>query len=257
MHATPAQPYADPTFAPPDWPSAIAEAADAMVRRHGVDAPDHDPLAPPIAAFDWDDTCIHGDISHEALEVLEEQEPRGLVQAYLEACEEDLYAAYRDLVHTLVAGRTVDEVRQLGRTALDRGTRRGVLALRPGMAALIARLQARGWWVRVVTASPTALVQPIAGMYGIPPEHVLGMTSRSHRGRFLPELVEPAPVGPGKLDVLRNHTGRDPLFTAGDSRSDYPLMTASRYVLLRHHQDEGLRSEAAKKGWWILQPEVS
>jgi hypothetical protein len=77
------------------------------------------------------------------------------------------------------------------------------------------------------------------------------------RGRHLPALQEPVPIGPGKLDVLRAHTARDPLFTAGDSRSDHALMTASRYVLLRHAGDADLHREASERRWWILDPEVS
>lgn len=257
MSELPTQPYPDAPFDPEDWPDEVASAVNQMVRRYGVDADGHDPLRPPIAVFDWDDTSMHGDISHETLDLLEERDPRGRVDAYHAACAQDLYGAYRELVHTLVAGRTFEEVRRLAEDALERGTARGSVRLRPGMAALVASLQASGWWVRVVTASPTALVQPLASRYGIPPEHVLGMRSRMERGRYLPELEEPVPIASGKLDVLRAHAGRDPLFTTGDSRSDHALMDASRYVLLRHKGDEGLRDEATDRGWWILHPEVS
>jgi len=258
MTATvPAAPYPDPAFAPADWPTPMAQAIDAMIRRYGVDVPEHDPLRPPLAVFDWDDTSIQGDISHEALSLLEARDPRGQVEAYRAACAEDLYAAYRELVHTLVAGRTPEQVRKLAIEALAVGREQGRLRLRPGMAELVARMQARGWWVRVVTASPAVLVQPLAGSYGIPPEHVLGMTSSMERGRYLPVLEEPVPIGPGKLEVVRARLGRDPLFTAGDSRSDHALMAVSRYVLLRHAGDDDLHREASDRGWWILDSEVS
>jgi len=229
------------------WP----ELCVAMATRHGVSADGFDALAPPIAVFDWDDTCIHGDISHEALELLEHEDPQGRVAHYRAACEADLYGAYRELVHTLVAGRTHDEVRDLAERALARGRERGTLALRPRMHHLVSTLQAQGWWVRVVTASPAPLVQPLARRYGIPPEHVLGIRSAEARGRYLPELIEPVPIGPGKVDTLLAHTHRPPMFTTGDSWSDHPLMDKSRYVLLHHRGDAALLREARQRGWWI------
>jgi phosphoserine phosphatase len=237
----------------PAWPEPIARGLSEMIARHGVDADDYDPLAPPIAAFDFDDTCIRGDISHETLHLLDHDDPAGRVAHYEAACAADLYAAYRELVHTLVAGRTVEQVRELAERALQRGQQAGTLALRDEMHELVSALQAHGWWVRVVTASPTTLVQPLAGRYGIPPEHVLGMTSRQERGRFLAELLEPVPIAAGKVDVLLAHTQRPPTFMAGDSRSDEPLMRASRYALLRHHDDTGLRDDALRLGWWVME----
>lgn len=235
------------------WPAAIADGLNAMIAAHGVDADGFDPLLPPIAAFDFDDTCIHGDISHETLHLLEREDPQGRIEHYERACADDLYAAYRELVHTLVAGRTPEATRALADRAFEAGTARGTLALRPEMHELITQLQANGWWVRVVTASPTALVQPLARRYGIPPEHVLGMTSREARGRYLPELVEPVPIAEGKLEVLLAHTERPPTFAAGDSRSDAPMMRASRHALLRSRDDTGLRDEAHRLGWWVME----
>jgi len=228
----------------------------AMAQRHGFAAADYDPLAPPIAAFDWDDTCIEGDISHEALDLLEHDDPQGRVAHYEAACRADLYAAYRELVHTLVAGRTTDEVHRLGERALARGQERGTVALRPEMHRLVSTLQAQGWWVRVVTASPAPLVQPLARRYGIPPEHVLGIRSAvGPKGRFEPTLIEPVPIAEGKLATIREHTRRDPMFTAGDSWSDHPLMDVSRYVLLRHKGDATLLKEARGRGWWVADVE--
>jgi len=223
-----------------------------MARNHGVRSDDHDPLRPPIAAFDWDDTSIHGDISHELLELLDHEDPRGRVEEYRRHCDRDLYGAYRQLVHTLVAGRTPEEVARLAERALARGLERGTLALRPEMHALVSELQAEGWWVRVVTASPTPVVRPLARRYGIPPEHVLGIRSAVDGGRFLPQLVDPVPIAGGKMDTLLDHTERSPLFTTGDSWSDHALMSVSRYVLLHHRGDDSLLQEARQRGWWVV-----
>jgi phosphoserine phosphatase len=237
------------------WPTHISSAIATMIAEHGLEAPGYDPLVPPLAAFDWDDTCMKGDISHEALAHIEENDPQGRVEAYERHCAEDLHAAYEALVHTLMTGRTREQAQQLSEDALQRGLSQGHIHLRPGMRAIVEAMQLAGWIVRVVTASPAPLVQPLAYRYGIPPDHVLGMTSETERGRFLPKLSGIVTIGQGKLAAIREHAGRDPVFSAGDSWSDHALMAASRYVLLRDKGDEGLRSEAEANGWWVVDKE--
>jgi phosphoserine phosphatase len=235
------------------WPDGLTAELDAMIARHGVYGAEHDPVRPPLAALDWDDTCMVGDISHEALDLLEAAEPTGRVERYHAACAADLYAAYRELVHTLMAGRTPEQARQLAEDAFAAGSSAGRLRLREEMGRLVQSLQANGWIVRVVTASPAPLVQPLARRFGVPPDHVLGVASRvSPQGRFLAELVEPVTIGPGKLAAIQAHAGRDPMFAAGDSASDQPMMLASRYGLFFDRGDPALRSVAAERGWWIV-----
>ena len=66
--------------------------------------------SPGTAVFDFDDTCIRGDISETLLALLAEERGEDLVAAYEARCRVDLRAAYVELVHTLVAGRTEREI---------------------------------------------------------------------------------------------------------------------------------------------------
>jgi len=45
-----------------EWTTEIRAALDNLFRRHGRTAPHYRPPTPPVAAFDWDNTCIYNDI---------------------------------------------------------------------------------------------------------------------------------------------------------------------------------------------------
>jgi phosphoserine phosphatase len=85
---------------------------------------------------------------------------------------------------------------------------------------------AGGWDVRVITASPRWLVEPMAERYGIAPERVVGMQRVLRDGRITVEIDSPISWGDGKQDALRLFVGRDrlPSFVAGDSIGDWKLL---------------------------------
>lgn len=206
----------------------------------------------PLAALDFDQTCIRGDVSEAALALLARRTGLDLVGRYEEECRLDLRTAYVDLVATLVAGRTEREVRQLALDTLREGEQTGQLGIREPMRELVWALQRHGWEVWVVTASAEALVQAVAERMGIPPDRVVGMRSPlQDDGRYGVEVSEPVTYREGKLTALRRVAGRHPVFAAGDSRSDQPMMAAARYALLLDRGDEGLRADAERAEWWI------
>jgi phosphoserine phosphatase len=45
-----------------DWSPEIRAALDVLFRRHGRSSARYNPQTPPVAAFDWDNTCIYNDI---------------------------------------------------------------------------------------------------------------------------------------------------------------------------------------------------
>lgn len=236
----------DLPLSPGRWASPVLAGLRRMLAEvrptHGI---------APVAAFDFDDTCLAGDISHAVLEDLDEEAP-GLVDAYVADCAVDLRSAYVRLVGTLVGGRKLDEVRALTRRALERRLADGRLALVPEMQELIGALGDHGWEVWIVTASPEPLVQELATAYGLAAERVIGMRSPvGADGCFTLEVLEPITYKEGKLQALRQITGRDPVFAAGDSGSDRDLLGAARFGLLIDRGDEDLRAEAARQGWWI------
>jgi HAD superfamily phosphoserine phosphatase-like hydrolase len=203
---------------------------------------------PGVAAFDCDRTLIHGDISETALADLATATGRPLVAEYEARCRKDKLAAYVELVHLLMAGRTEAEARALA----DRTLRRHH-ALRPREAfrELVWALHRRGWEVWVISASPETLVQAVAERFGIHPHRVIGMRSAvDDHGRFQPELIPPATWREGKVAALRDLPAV-PALAVGDSEGDLPMMRASRAALLVDLDTEEVRSEAQAMGAWI------
>ena len=214
-----------------------------------------EPGGPPLlAALDFDETCIFGDISETLLAILAEERSEALVDSYNEACRADMRRAYIDLVTTLVGGRTEREARDLALKALSIGGKRSRIGIREEMRELVWALQRHGWEIRVITASAEPLVQAVAERMGIHPNHVHGMRPPLQPdGRYGQGVLSPVPYREGKLEVLRLAAGRDPDFAAGDSRSDAALMAAAKRALLWDRGDIDLRSEASARGYWIAQ----
>jgi phosphoserine phosphatase len=209
---------------------------------------------PPVAALDFDQTCLSGDVSETSLVLLAEDRGEPLVEAYERDCRIDMRRAYIELVSTLVAGLTEVEARQLALRALREGGCRGRLSHREEMRELVWALQRHGWEIYVVTASAEVLVQALAEQMGIPPNQVFGMRSPlTPEGRYGQGVLEPVPYREGKLEVIRQAAGRDPDFASGDSRSDAAMMAAARFALLWDHGDAALRAEAQERGIWIQQ----
>ncbi len=245
----------------PTWDADIAHGLAAMLESHPVTREgaygareDVDAALPPVAAFDWDETCIRGDISETWLTFLDEVDP-GVLAAYEADCLVDRRRAYEQLAIDLVHGRTEEDVRDAVEAAFRRGIDEGRIAVRPAIRELVAAMTQRGWEVWIVTASPTPVVQTVAAGYGIAPDRVLGMTSpRGHDGRFLPSLVPPVTYREGKLDAFLEKTGRPPTFAAGDSEGDLWLLQAARYALVIDRgprADAGLLRQAGASGWWV------
>ncbi len=238
-----------PARPPPAPPGLLVEAGWTPENRQRLES-----MIPArgVAVLDWDETCIHGDISETLLAILAADRGEDLVEAYQAECREDLRTAYVNLVHTLVAGRTEREARALALRALREGQAMGRLAIRETMRELVWALQRHEWDVWVITASPEVLVQAVAEQYGIPPGRVVGMRSVvGTDGRYLPRLHDPITYKEGKVLAFLSAAGGDPTFVAGDSRSDAPLMQRARYALLLDRGDDGLRTEAEARGWWI------
>ncbi|HHO50384.1 MAG TPA: hypothetical protein ENK18_05800, partial [Deltaproteobacteria bacterium] len=233
----------------PGWGAQLRVALQELVTAR---AP-----SPPLAAFDFDETCIFGDISETMLALIAGDTGADLVEPYLRAVARDPLSAYLDLVDTLIAGRTEPQVRQLALRTLDQGRRSGRIVLREAMRELIWAMHRHGWEVWIVTASPEAVVQPIAERFGVHPHRVLGMRcGKDTQGRYAPGVLEPYTYRQGKLDALHAATGRDPVFAAGDSRTDEALLRAARHALLIDRGDATLRTEAEAGGWWIQPAET-
>ena len=219
--------------------------------RHGLEAlisaPPH---AAPLAAFDFDDTVIQGDLS---LTLLEAMDPTGAELAQYEAdCAIDVRAGYARLVETLIVGRDELAVRDRTRAALDAAVASGRIRFRPAMLELIWALQRHRWTVYLVTASPAVVIAVAAARIGIPADQVLGMWCASDAsGSFIAPTREPITYRQGKVDALRTRESRPLTLAAGDAMTDLELLQHAHAALVVDKGNERLRAEAAERGWWI------
>jgi hypothetical protein len=88
--------------------------------------------------------------------------------------------------------------------------------------------------VWVITASFEGTVQSVSepGAYGydVPNDHVIGIRLKQDAdGKYLPEVDDSEGYAityrQGKADVLNNLVGQAPIFAAGDSDTDFEMMT--------------------------------
>lgn len=122
------------------------------------------------------------------------------------------------------------------------------------MVDLVARLQAAGWDVRVVSASNEWTVARFAARAGIPRENVHGVLAKVRRGRITTEVTQKT-WDKGKADVILKKTGRRPKLAAGDNPIDIHLLRSSEgEQLVIDLGREPLRSIALREGWMLQHP---
>lgn len=104
------------------------------------------------------------------------------------------------------------------------------LRIYPEMKNLIRFLRELGFRVAIVTASHPDIVAGMAEGAGFVVDRLVGMSSR-RRPNF----------GTGKVSNIRRFLDRPPIFVAGDSNSDYEMLTAFPETGLRLLVYRGLR----------------
>jgi len=98
----------------------------------------------------------------------------------------------------------------------------------PEMQELIANLQAYGFEIWVVTASPEILYQCFVSEYlGIPRNRILGVKSVISGNKVTNQIVNPIPQNYGKAQAIQTFIKVKPLFVAGNSRGDMEMMQES------------------------------
>lgn len=190
--------------------------------------------------------------------------------------------AYRWPVY-LLAGKSVAEIKKISREALARAADRPLgtellaegpddpspLELDAGLAPyramrwLIDRLGEVGVETWVVTASNRITAQVCAEMFlGIPEQRVLGIAPRVTDGCVRGELDPDVPVtfGRGKVEAIEKLIGKEPVFAAGDSVNQLPMLDqATELKLVIHKGDPELLNQVALRkkignGTWLVQP---
>jgi HAD superfamily phosphoserine phosphatase-like hydrolase len=232
-----------PYLRAPEWDEDVRQALEEMLRHGSPGA---------VAALDFDQTVIYGDVSETLLGLLDERDGGNRHDVYQAEVRADRYRAYVDLVGTLIGSHTEPEARALALWTLEVGEARGILGYREPIRELVWALQRHGWDVWVVSASPEVLVQALVQRIGVPPGRVLGMrTPLDAEGRYGHTVDGPITYLGGKLMALRAAAAADPTFVIGDSEGDLAMMEAARHALLLDHGDEALIARAHKSGWWI------
>ena len=234
------------------WVAEVHAALERMIADQGRLSPDFRPDAPPVATFDWDNTCIRGDIGETVLAALDEADGGDRMARYDAVCAEQGTRAGYAWAASALAGWSELDLRAFAQATIESGITRGILVERPEIRELIWSLQRHGWDVWIVSASVFPAVHAFAQRYGIPAGRVIGVhLAVGPDGRFLPELASPLTFREGKVESIDRHIGRRPTFACGDARTDQELLESARFQLLIDKGDAVLRQHGEASGWWI------
>ncbi len=228
-----------------DWEPAVEAALETMLASGG----------PGVACFDADGTLWSGDVVvsfiEQTLDRLPARGTPGFDHTLGRVLGEINYETAK-LQHAVFAGldpaaaavwSEESFASRIAGTVYDR------------VWSLVRRLEDAGVEVWICSGSPEWLVLPGAARLGVPRERVLASRPEVRDGRFGPEpLVVTA--GPGKAEAVRRHIGESLYFAAGDSMSDFEMLTMARHRLVLAPPDldgrlGGLADEARRRGWWV------
>ena len=188
-----------------------------------------------IAAFDLDNTLLVGDIGEAVFAALKLQGhlPGFSWEKYRRLLYSNKAEAYCSVVSAMsgLSERTVHRVtlgvlsRSDGYVELENSFI-PVPYAHPVMIRLISYLRLIGYQIHVISASNEISARLAAWHYfEISPSNVWGIRQRHRRGTLTDELLEPVPVGDGKVWAYRKFIGTtDPIVTAGDSPLDVPML---------------------------------
>lgn len=208
--------------------------------------------APGFAAFDWDNTCVRGDVEETLLAWYDRQDGGRRMDEYAARCAQSLDDGFTWAAVASVVGRSESDVAFSVDAAVDWGLATGRLGVRTPLVVLVAQLRTAGWDVRVVTASAAAVVRVAARRYGFSPGQVIGVeVARGSDGRFVDRVEPPLTWRAGKVEAIRRVVRRMPDLAVGDTATDIEMLSASRFALLLDRGNAEARAAAAAGGWWI------
>ncbi|MEO8109351.1 MAG: haloacid dehalogenase-like hydrolase [Ginsengibacter sp.] len=124
-----------------------------------------------------------------------------------------------------LSGMTTEEAERIGEDCFHAKYQQKIY---PQMRELLADLQAYGFEIWILSASPEVLYQQfIHEELGIPLERILGVKSVVRNDTISNSLVLPVPQNEGKAEALQTFIKARPLFVAGNSRGDMEMMNTS------------------------------
>jgi phosphoserine phosphatase len=235
-------------LSPGRWSTRLREELEAMVVRDASEAGS----IPPLATFDWDDTCIRGDLAEAVLQELDARQGSNRFGTYMSLIEEagDLEAYI--YCATALAGHTELALRTLASQVLEQRLVDGRIAPRMEILDLISALRQHGWEVWIVSAAAEVLVQVAAERHGLDPSRVIGVKLAAGRDKVLREsVIDPFPHREGKIAAIERWIGRPPVFAAGNADSDIEMLDVARFQLVIDNGSTALRELANERGWWV------
>lgn len=123
------------------------------------------------------------------------------------------------------------------------------------MLELLQALNNYGFETWIVSASNTYIVKALARRIGHPEERVLGIELQTQGGSYTDRVVEPTPIGEGKLELFLDTVGRSPVLMIGDSMNDFELLENCEGVsIVIDRGDEELIENAEKLDWFVQGP---
>lgn len=197
-----------------------------------------------------------------------------LIQSYWHLCETKGDAVCYPWAAQIMTGLTVEQVRAAGRAAMEKELAAPVgkekLALGaddrspltvnrgiryyPQMVRLISELQDAGFEVWIVSASAQWVVEEAAAGAGLRNVKVLGMLPAVNESGALTPMMLRVTYRKGKADAIRSVIGKEPVFVAGDSMTDYEMMRMGSGPRLLIDRNKKELLDAASKHEWLVQP---
>ena len=210
-------------------------------------------LRRPFAVFDFDNTCIVGDIGEATWEhfihtgrldaAMNERYDALIAQGKLK----EAYVLYG----TIASGLTEAELVEAAEAAIREAG--SAMTVRPEVMALMELLKEKGVAIWIISASHEAAVRVAMRHFGIE-ANLIGIRNLQEGGRYTAALEKPAPMFEGKVACMRASIdpAEPPLLVIDDNASGLPLLReAVLKVVLAH--DPALQAEAKREGWFILQ----
>ena len=158
------------------------------------------------------------------------------------------------------AGFTLEEFHHHCRKALEETP----LTPFPLQRELLSYLKARNHLIYVVTASLKLLVEEACRLYSLPVDKVLGAETALTNGKFTDQILRPFPFGPGKKTTFLKATKNiRPIFSAGNTESDKPLLETAKVRLVVHSAKQGeenfkseqkISASARERSWFVWEP---
>ncbi|WP_229669512.1 HAD family hydrolase [Yeosuana aromativorans] len=150
--------------------------------------------------------------------------------------------AYLQLRIDFLAGLTPEVIEHIGNQCFHEKYQNKIY---PELRQLLANLQAYGFEVWVLSASPELLYQEFVHKnLGIPKNRILGVKSVISHGKVTNQIIYPIPQGQGKAEAIQTFIKARPLMVCGNSRGDLEMMNESVGLKLIVNPD----NEQIKKG---------